>query len=459
MKKHIILIISICIYLSGCSSKKDMVIQVPSNEIDKLLEHVTDVMVHDVTNPPLAARFFSYICLSGYEVLSLNSDTYPSMQGSLNTFPTITQPQVEGYSVELSALLAMMATAKKVQPSGNLIADYEKNFLDSCKRVGYSIEKINKSIEYAHEVSKQILAYAKEDGYNKTSNFPKYTPLEGEGYWYPTPPAFFAAVEPYFNTVRPFTLDSAAQFKPEPPVAFNPEKDSPFYKLMMEVYEEGSINLGDKSRAIATFWDCNPFAVKTTGHLMVALKKISPGAHWIGITGIACRKENKSFKETLKIHTVVSVGLMDAFLSCWDEKYRSDRIRPETAIRKYIDPNWEPLLQTPPFPEYTSGHSTISAASAYILTHYFGDNFSFTDSTEIKYSLPTRNYTSFMAAAKEAAVSRLYGGIHYRDANENGTKQGLKVGEWVISTVEKIETKPLVIDSDHTEEFTSSDVN
>lgn len=177
--------------------------------------------------------------------------------------------------------------------------------------------------------------------------------------------------------------------------------------------------------------------MQDNGHLLVGLKKISPGAHWIGITGIAFEKAQKDFSESMKIHTVVAIGLMDTFISCWDEKYRSNRIRPETAIRKYIDPSWEPLLQTPPFPEYTSGHSTISAATACILTYHLGDNFHFTDDVEVSYGLPARDFPSFMEAAKEAAISRLYGGIHYRDANENGTAQGLKVGQWVISTLEK----------------------
>src|SRR5690606_36663643 len=113
----------------------------------------------------------------------------------------------------------------------------------------------------------------------------------------------------------------------------------------------------EEMRAIAGFWDCNPFALKNDGHLMVRLKKISPGAHWIGITGIACEQSKLPFSKSMLIHSVVAVGLMDSFMGCWDEKFRSNRIRPETAIRKYIDPNWKPLLQTPPFPEYLSGHS------------------------------------------------------------------------------------------------------
>ena len=134
----------------------------------------------------------------------------------------------------------------------------------------------------------------------------------------------------------------------------------------------------------------------------------------------------------MQIYTTVSIGLMDAFMCCWDEKFRSNRIRPETAIRKYIDPEWTPLLQTPPFPEYLSGHSTVSAASATILTHYFGSNFSYTDSVEVSYGLPAKKFDSFQQAAAEAAISRFYGGIHFMDAINNGLTQGTKVGEWVL---------------------------
>jgi hypothetical protein len=129
------------------------------------------------------------------------------------------------------------------------------------------------------------------------------------------------------------------------------------------------------------------------------------------------------------------MSLMDAFICCWDEKYRSNRVRPETAIRKLINPEWEPLLQTPPFPEYLSGHSVVSAASAVVLTHYFGDNFAYTDSVEVSYGLPSRAFKSFQQASAEAGVSRFYGGIHFMDAITNGQEQGTKVGEWVLHKI------------------------
>jgi hypothetical protein len=344
--------------ITGCS-RPAVNVEFNSEQVTKVIEKMTDIMVHDVTNPPLAARFFSYATLAGYEIVSQNDKNFKSMHGRLNQYPKIGIPDsISGYSYHLSAILAMMETASKLQPSGHVMKENEKKFIDSCISAGIDEELISNSKRYATYISNEIMKYARSDNYNKISNYPRYTALEKEGTWYPTPPAYIAAVEPNFNTVRPFTLDSASQFKPEPPVPFSKEKNSAFYKLMMQNYKD---SLSQSDREIAAFWDCNPFAVQDNGHLLMSLKKISPGAHWLGITGIACRKAGKSFDESLYINTTVSIGLMDAFICCWDEKYRSNRIRPETAIRKYIDPTWQPLLQTPPFPEYLSGHSTISA--------------------------------------------------------------------------------------------------
>jgi hypothetical protein len=429
---HFAFLFTTVFLFQSCKQEKQQRVEFSGNHINEIITRMTDLMVHDVTNPPLAARFFSYACLAGYEVVSENDSSIRSMHGLLNDYPIIQKPETKNYNYQLSALLAMMDVAKKIQPSGSLFEEYENNFLDSLKQNGVAEEIIDSSKSYASQISKQVLAYAKADQYVATTDFPRYTPLKGDGYWYPTPPGFFAAVEPYFNTLRPFTLDSAAQFKPVPPVRFSAQKNSAFYKLLEQNYHASGVALSEEQRAIASFWDCNPFAMEDNGHLMVGLKKISPGAHWLGITGIACAKANKNFDESMEIFTTVSVGLMDAFMTCWDEKYRSNRIRPETAIRKYIDPSWQPLLQTPPFPEYLSGHSVVSSASAAILTYFFGDNFSFTDDVEVNYGLAPRNFSSFEQAAKEAAISRFYGGFHFMDAIDNGLIQGARVGEWVL---------------------------
>ena len=411
------------------SCKKDAPANISPDEIGNMTLQMTDVMIHDVTNPPLSARFFAYACLAGYEVVSQNDTAYKSMHGVLNDYPKMEKPAVATFSYQLSALLAMLETAKKMQPSGSLLQTYQARLLDSCRNEGVSEEMIAGSQEYALAISKQILKYAKADKYNLISNFPRYEPSQTPGAWYPTPPGYFPPVEPYFETVRPFTLDSAAQFRPQPPVAFSEDKNSAFFKLMKLNYDDKK---EPEHRVMAAFWDCNPFALENKGHLLVGMKKISPGAHWMGITNIACKQAKADFSKTMLVNTSVAIALMDGFMTCWEEKFRSNRIRPETAIRKYIDPTWTPFLQTPPFPEYLSGHSVISSASAIVLTHYFGNQFEYTDTVEERFGLKARKFPSFIAAAEESGMSRFYGGIHFMDAIENGQKQGVQVGEWIV---------------------------
>ncbi len=186
---------------------------------------------------------------------------------------------------------------------------------------------------------------------------------------------------------------------------------------------------------IANFWDCNPFKVNIKGHVMYATKKISPNGHWMNITRLVCNKAGADALQSAEAYACLSVALADCFISCLDEKFRSKVVRPETYINQYIDVDWVPTLQTPPFPEYTSGHSVISAAASVVLTKLFGDHFSFTDSTESEFDLPVRSFTSFKQAAKEAAISRFYGGIHYMPAINNGLSEGEKIGLFITKKV------------------------
>jgi hypothetical protein len=422
--------------ISSCRPAKQP--QLHGDDISKVIAQMTNVMVHDVTNPPLAARFFAYTCLTGYEVVSQNDGHIKSMHGVLNNYPAFNKAHtVDGSNYQLSAVLAMYKTAQQLQPSGVLLKNSEQRFLDSCRLIGFTDAVIDSSISYATIISKQVLTYAKADGYRKISTYPRYTPTGNAGTWDPTPPSYMTPVEPYFYTVRPLTLDSSFQFISVSPVPFSTEKSSVFYKFLLLNYAKGENGLTAAEKDIANFWDCNPFAVQNDGHMIMGLKKISPGAHWLGITGIACKQSKAGFSKTVEVTTTVAIGLMDGFISCWADKYKTNRVRPETAIRKYIDPHWKPFLQTPPFPEYSSGHSVVSAASAAILTHYFGPKFSYTDSTEISYGIPPRKFTSFDQAAKEAATSRFLGGIHFKDAIDNGLVQGNKVGSRVLQKMNK----------------------
>jgi len=237
-------------------------------------------------------------------------------------------------------------------------------------------------------------------------------------------------IEPHWNKIRTLVLDSASQFAPKKPLPFDLTEGSSFQRQLREVLDVSN-NLTDEQIEIAKFWDCNPYITHHRGHAMFATKKITPGGHWIGITAIATRQSKSSFEETINAYANVSIALFDAFISCWDEKWETLVVRPETLINQYYDDEWLPLLQTPPFPEYTSGHSVISRAAAVILTDLFGDNFQFEDTTEVEYGLPIRSFNSFIHASEEAAISRLYGGIHYRMAIDEGVIQGDLVGKFI----------------------------
>ncbi|RYZ47477.1 MAG: haloperoxidase, partial [Chitinophagaceae bacterium] len=297
--KNIFTIAFILTALLGCKQQKETEGEFGHAELNAVLSQMTDIMMHDVTNPPLATRFFTYTTLAGYEVVAQNMSRVKSMYGVLKDYPHLQKPDtLAGYHYQLAALLAMMETAKKMQPSGKLLEAYQQRFLDSCRQVGFSEETVESSRRYALAVSKQILGYARGDRYNRIANFARYTPDQKEGAWYPTPPAYMAAVEPHFMTIRSMTLDTCSQFKPEPPVAFSTDKNSAFYKMMWQNYAD---TLTDEKRMIAAYWDCNPFAVQDNGHLLVGLKKISPGAHWLSIAGAACRQKDKSFDETIQV--------------------------------------------------------------------------------------------------------------------------------------------------------------
>ncbi len=383
------------------------------------LKQVTDIMVGDVTSPVAAARYYAYTTLAAYEVLAgLRPEQYPPLSSVLTHGTTLDLPAVKEKDLLSCTVLALWKTAFGLLPSGSKL----KPAIDSLssKLPSSSLALVDKAVN-------QIVARARKDGFQQLNNMKRYTPKRGPGYWQPTPPAFMAPVEPHWNTILPFMIDSANQFLTLPPAAFDLNPGSPFYTLMEEVY----LTVKEKNREkeeIANFWDCNPYTISQVGHVEFGLKKISPGGHWMGIAGIACRKSRFDLGKTVLAHALLAITLHDAFIVCWDEKYRSDRIRPETVINNHKDRSWRPILQTPPFPEYVSGHSVASTASAVVLTAVFGDNFSFADDVEVEFGLPVRKFTSFKQAAEEASISRLYGGIHFRDAIDQGIWQGKEVG-------------------------------
>jgi hypothetical protein len=418
--------------LFGCKEKIDTT---DPEFIHNSMKKVTDVIVHDIFSPPVASRIYAYTSLAGYEAMQPSVSEYQSLANQLNGFTAVPTPQNEDICYELASIHAMLTVGKTLIFSEDKIEAFQNEtyakFENSLPSSTYE-----HSMEYGDAVAKHILAYANKDNYKQTRTFPKFTTdLDDDTRWQPTPPDYMDGIEPSWRLIRPFVIDSAQQFRPAPPSEYSLDENSLFYKELMEVYNV-SKNMTEEQKAIAQFWDCNPYVSTHKAHLMFATKKITPGGHWINIVSIAARKANSNFAESLEAYTLTSIALADAFISCWDEKYRSNLVRPETVINKYIDEDWLPLLQTPPFPEYTSGHSVISSAAAIALTTIYGEQFVFDDTSEEEYGLPMRSFKSFLDASAEAAVSRLYGGIHYRPAIENGVNQGQALGKYVTSNIQ-----------------------
>ncbi len=395
----------------------------------------SDIIVYDIFSPPVASRNYAYASIAAYEVLAQKDSTYRSLAGQLRELTSIPAAPSESYSVSLAALEAFFQTAKHFIFSEDKLIEYRKETLEKIKKEsGISGSTLERSLAHGAATAAHIIAWSDGDLYKQTRTYPDYSITRDPEKWKPTPPGYGKGIEPHWKAIRPLVIESSDQFVPKPPTEFDLGEKSQFYKETMEVYDVVN-NANDEQKEIASFWDCNPYAINVVGHVMHATKKITPGGHWMSIAAIASRKAKADLMKSAEAYAMTSIALFDGFISCWDEKYRSVLIRPETVINEHIDENWVPLLQTPPFPEHTSGHSVISRAAAVALTDVFGDNFSFDDDTEVQYGIPIRSFESFLAASEEAAVSRLYGGIHYRPAIDYGVTQGEQVGKYILDKI------------------------
>lgn len=398
------------------------------------LNKLTQVIIHDIFSPPVASRIYSYANLAGYEALVPFSPNCESLGGKLKRFQAGPKPEPgKEYCFPLASVRAFLTVARALTFSVDFYDEFEKPFYEQYKKDGVPDDVYERSMAYGEAVAKHVLDYGAKDSYKQTRGF-KHTVTNEEGTWVPTPPAYMDAAEPQWNKLRCWVMDTCNQFMPPRPFPYSLVKGSPYEKELDEVYQAGK-NLDKTKQDIAYFWDDNAFVMNVAGHVMYASKKMTPGGHWLAIAQTVARQKKLDMMHTVEAYTLTSFALSDGFISCWDEKYRSKTIRPETVINKSIDPKWTPFLQTPPFPEYPSGHSVISTAAATVLTELMGDNIAFTDSTEFQYGHGVRSFSSFRNAADEASISRLYGGIHYRSALVNGQIEGEKVGKWVIEKI------------------------
>lgn len=436
MKKNITVFSAcLCIVVFVTCKQKKEGLSIDTTAIQHQCVHrLTEVIVRDILTPPVASRVYAYSNLAYYEAIRFKEQGSYSIAASMKGFGRMPLPVAgEAYNYTLAAVRSFFRVAKSLSFSKDSLAITEKKLLTAFQQTGIPERMYQNSLSLGDTIAGVIIARAVHDNYKKTRGMPRYSVFKEQGKWQQTPPDYADATEPNWKLIQPLLLDSAAQFKPVPPPPYDLQKNSPFYQEVMEVYTVKK-NMTSSRDTIAHYWDDNPFVTGHEGHFTFATKKTTPGGHWMGITAILTNQTKTNDVKTARIYALAAAAIFDGFISCWDEKFRSRKVRPITAIREHIDPNWNALLQTPPFPEYTSAHSVITTAVATVLTSQLGSNIAFHDTTELEYLGLERSFPSILAAADEAAISRLYGGIHFRSAIMEGKKQGQQIGQLYNST-------------------------
>ncbi len=405
--------------------------QASAQQEAKVLHQLNDLLIntvmHDVYTPPVASRIYTYPNIAFYECIKGTDAEYPGFAGKLNGLKQL--PAAPGaYNDTLAAYAAFSYVAQKLVGSEEKFIDWYTHFHDSI--VQKKVPLAEESFEHGRKVANHILQWAKDDNYGPTRAMPRFTNSDLPGKWQLTPADYATAIEPHWNEMRTFTFNNPGQFMPKKILVYSRKKKSAFNKTMMELYKLTS-KLDTAQKATAKYWDDNPNVSVNLGHLNYFIHKISPGGHWLMIAKQACIENNIGIKKSALAYSLTSIAMYDAFISSWDVKFKTNLIRPITVINQFVDQKWEPYIQTPPFPEFTSGHAVISNAAATILTHIFGENYHFTDYTEIPFGNTSRSFNSFYEAAHEVTWSRVYGGIHYPLTAEISIDQGKDIGNYV----------------------------
>jgi hypothetical protein len=371
-------------------------------------------------SPPVASRALGYAGVAAYEAVAPGMAGRQSLAGRLNGLAKADTPNDASYHWPTVASSALAEIVRLLFPTATptgktAIRDLEQRLSATAAAVlPHGIHR--RSVGRGVEVARHVFAWSTDDGGHEgfRNNTPPYTPPAGSGLWVPTPPARSAALQPYWGRNRPFALRSGDLADSGPPPTYSQDRTSTFYEEAAECYRV-TVALSPEQQEIARFWSDDPGITAT------------PPGHSISILTQVIQASGVSLDRAIEAYARVGIAIADAFIACWQTKYRYNLLRPITYVRAAIDPDWTPMLTTPPFPEYTSGHSVQSGAAAAVLTGLFG-NVAFTDRTHEARGLRPRSFLSFSDAAAEAAISRLYGGIHFRAAIERGLEQGRSIG-------------------------------
>jgi hypothetical protein len=390
-----------------------------------------ELVRHTATyTPPVASRSFAYLSIAAYEATASGPGTLKTLSGQVQGLPPAPKREASktyDEAIVMQATMAIMVEQlfSNTGPTGHhAITTFGTKMGDDAKKnVAKNIAK--RSENYGRKLANHVLKWSMDDGgaVIQSMGFSgDYVLTKGPAYWVPTNTVDLQQkpLLPNWGKNRSFAMPNGAACKLPAPPEYSEDKNSIFYKQAMEVVD-AKRNITPEQKAVARFWADD------------AMLSVTPPGHWISIAFQILEKQNADMDKSADVLARLSIAEADAFIGCWNAKYQFNLLRPLTYIKRVIDPKWESLINTPPFPEYPSGHSTQSAAAALVLAQAFGENFAFTDDTGTKDGLKPRSFTSFANAAEEAGMSRLYGGIHYRAAIENGLAQGRCIGAFATA--------------------------
>lgn len=391
---------------------------------------VLELVRHTPTySPPVASRTFGYLGVTAYEAVVSGRSDYTSLAGQLNGLAAVSGRDPALHYDEAAVLDAALGLAVRhffanTGPTGQRAITAVAAQQQALLAARLPPEVIQASRAYGESLAAHIIAWSDTDGGAVIENMGfafAYAPADRPGAWVPTSLIVQqqAPLLPEWGNNRPFAMPTGQACALPPPPAYDEAEGSAFRAEANEVFAL-TRDLTDEHMAIARFWSDDPMLSPT------------PPGHWLSIALQILTLQEPDAARSSEVLARLGIAVADAFIGCWSDKYRYDLLRPVTYIRRFIDPNWSPLLITPPFPEYPSGHSTQSGAAAVVLTAFFGEQ-AFVDATHADEGLPERSFVNFWAAADESALSRLYGGIHFRSAIRAGLDQGRCIGGYAAT--------------------------
>lgn len=406
-----------------------------TERLTRINRKLTHAIMEDLFSPPVASRIFLYPNIAAYEILCIKYSSLNSLCGQIQHLKPIPKPTNPSINLSLSATFSFIYVAKKLIYSEFIMDSLLKEEEQLAINNGIPQHTLRASKQYALLVAEHIIDWMHHDNYVYTRTLQRYVLADSLSAWKPTAPDYANALEPNWPLMRSLVSEIPSYCKAIPNVAYSENQKSTYFENAMKLYQT-SKQLDSAQIQTAFYWDDNPNTAVVNGHLTYYIHKIGPPGHWMMIATQCILKRNIIEADAAELLTMLSISMYEGFLSCWTEKFKSNAVRPETYIHKLIDPLWKPLIETPPFPEYTSGHSVVSAAAATMLTHYLPKPHAFADSTQGYLNLNPRYYTNFYEAANEASLSRFYGGIHYMPALVNGNKQGQDVSNFILTKLQ-----------------------